>query len=108
MHPSGSTGLYFPGLEDIDSLFLATMDEMDKNIEDLIDIKDPVWEAMRERGRIEYVSSRGLYVPINLRTKDENEAVEAYYQAKHLATEAFRRGTLQMEGARFVKERRES
>jgi len=72
MHPSGSTGLYFPGLEDIDSLFLATMDEMDKNIEDLIDIKDPVWEAMRERGRIEYVSSRGLYVPINLRTKGNN------------------------------------
>jgi integrase len=46
--------------------------------------------------------------PINLRTKDENEAVEAYYQAKHLASEAFRRGTLQMEGARFVKDCRDS
>ncbi len=44
--------------------------------------------------------------PINLRTKDPAEAVEAYYQARETAAETFRRGTLRMEGARFLDEKR--
>lgn len=46
--------------------------------------------------------------PINLRTKDEAEAIEAYYQAKNLALETFKKGTLRMEGARFIAEKRAS
>ncbi|NLT71520.1 MAG: hypothetical protein GXX91_12630 [Verrucomicrobiaceae bacterium] len=38
--------------------------------------------------------------PINLRTKDSAEAVEAYYQARKLASETFRRSTLWTEGVK--------
>lgn len=44
--------------------------------------------------------------PINLRTKDQAEAIDAYYQARNESLEAFKRGTLRMEAARFLAEKR--
>jgi integrase len=44
--------------------------------------------------------------PMSLRTKVESEAVEAYYALLADARAAFRRGSLRMEGARFVADRR--
>lgn len=46
--------------------------------------------------------------PISLRTKIEEEAVEAYYALLADASVEFRKGTLRMEGARFVAEKREA
>jgi integrase len=44
--------------------------------------------------------------PVSLGTKIEAEAVEAYYSILADANAAFRRGSLRMEGARFINERR--
>lgn len=46
--------------------------------------------------------------PISLRTKIEEDAVEAYYALLADANVAFKKGTLRMEGARFVAEKREA
>ncbi len=43
--------------------------------------------------------------PISLGTKIESEAVEAYYAILADTSSAFRRGSLRMEGARFIAER---
>ena len=70
-----STGVpLFAGLEDVDDLFITTLDERETDVGNLIDIKDPVWEHMKERGAIEYRSGRGLYVPVNLMTKTNSTA----------------------------------
>ena len=44
--------------------------------------------------------------PISLGTKVEAEAVEAYYALRHDAQDAFRRGSLRMEAARFLEQKR--
>lgn len=65
-----ATGSMFPtSIEDKEDLLIATLDEMDKSVEDMVDIHDPVWMHFQENGGIEYVASRGLYRPINLRYK---------------------------------------
>jgi hypothetical protein len=46
--------------------------------------------------------------PISLGTKIEEDAVEAYYAFLADASVAFKKGTLRMEGARFIAEKREA
>lgn len=44
--------------------------------------------------------------PISLETKDEEEATAAYYALLAEANAAFKKGTLRMEGARFIAEKK--
>lgn len=69
--------LFAGDLSTVDDLFISTLDEMDKDTENLIDIHDPVWEHMKEHGGIEYRSGRGLNVPVHLVVKD-NPTIKHY------------------------------
>ena len=65
-----STGVpLFAGVEDVDDMFITTMDEMDKDVTDLIDIHDPFWKYIKTKSLIEYRDSIGNYVPVRLLDK---------------------------------------
>lgn len=71
-----STGVpLFAGVEDIDDMFIATMDEMDKEIQDELTVSHPIWEMLQRRNLIEYRDDIGNYVPVRLRTK-RNQTVK--------------------------------
>lgn len=67
----------FAGVEDIDDMFITTMDELDKEISSQLDIAHPVWEYYKANKRIEYRDSIGLYVPVRLRDK-ANATVKSF------------------------------
>src|SRR3990167_4531702 len=65
-----STGVpLFAGIEDLDDMFITTMEEMDKEIQDELSISHPIWEMLQRRNLIEYRDSIGTHVPVKLRTK---------------------------------------
>lgn len=66
---SSNGSVLFAGIEPIDDMFMATMDEMDKEISDEVVISHPIWEYLQRNNLIEYRDSIGLYVPVHLRTK---------------------------------------
>lgn len=58
-----STGIpLFSGVEDLDDMFMATMEEMDKEIMDEITISHPVWEYVQRNNLVEYVDEIGTHV----------------------------------------------
>lgn len=65
-----STGVpLFAGVEDVDDMFISTMDELDRDVVNLIDIKDPVWAYLKKRNLIDYRDNIGNYVPVRLMDK---------------------------------------
>lgn len=66
--PSPSIPL-FAGTEDVETIFLATMEEMDKEIADEVVIAHPLWEYLQKRKLIEYRDEIAIHVPVKLRTK---------------------------------------
>ncbi len=67
----------FAGVEDVDDLFIATMDEMDKEVVSHLTIEHPLWKYYEENDRIELRDSIGLYVPVKLLVK-ENSTVKDF------------------------------
>ncbi len=59
----------FAGIESLDDMFMATMEEMDKEVENLIDIKDPIYQYLKKNGLIELRDSIGTHVPVKLLDK---------------------------------------
>lgn len=65
-----STGVpLFAGIEKLDDMFIATMDEMDKEVGDQITIPHPVWKYLQDNKLIEYRDDIGNYVPVRLMDK---------------------------------------
>jgi len=75
VNPSGVQ--LFSGIESADDMFMATMEEMDKDPINLIDIKDPIWEYLKRHNMIEYVDDIGTYVPVHLLDK-KNSTVKDF------------------------------
>lgn len=59
----------FTGIEDLDDMFITTMEEHDKEVVNLIDIKDPVYQYLKKKKLIEYRDSIGTHVPVKLMDK---------------------------------------
>lgn len=63
-----STGIpLFAGIEDVDDMFMATMEEMDKEIMDEVTIAHPLWEYLKQNNLFEYVDEIGTHVIGHLR-----------------------------------------
>jgi hypothetical protein len=62
----------FAGTEDAEQLFLATMDALEDNGAEVIDIKDPLWRYLKKRNLIEYVGTIGTEVRIAVMDKENN------------------------------------
>lgn len=67
----------FDGIEDIDDMFIATMEERDKEVHEHIDIHDPVWAYLKKHNLIEYRSSIGTHKTVRLMDK-ENSTVKDF------------------------------
>ncbi len=52
----------FAGIEPLDDMFMATMEELDKEIVDELTVSHPVWEYVQRGGFIEYVDEIGTHV----------------------------------------------
>lgn len=59
----------FAGVEDLDDMFLATMEEMDKEVGDEITIPHPFYKYLRDNNKIEFRDSIGTHVPVRLMDK---------------------------------------
>ncbi len=57
----------FAGVEDLDDMFMATMEEFDKEIMDELSVSHPVWEYLQRNNLIEYVDEIGTHVAGRLR-----------------------------------------
>jgi len=63
-----STGIpLFAGIEDLDDMFISTMEEMDKEVMDELGFAHPVWEYLQRNNLIEYTAEIGTHVPVHLR-----------------------------------------
>lgn len=67
----------FAGVEDLDDMFIATMDEYDKEVSEQIKIPYPLWSYLESRKLIEHASDIGTYVPVHLLDK-LNSTVKDY------------------------------
>lgn len=65
----------FAGLEDKEQMFLATMEELDREVHSHIDIQAATWQFLKKRNLIEYRNSIGTHVPVRLMFK-ENATVK--------------------------------
>ena len=52
----------FSGIESLDDMFMATMEEMDKEIMDELTVSHPVWEYTQRNNLVEYVDEIGTHV----------------------------------------------
>jgi hypothetical protein len=52
----------FAGVEDLDDMFMATMEEMDKEISDELSIAHPLWEYLQQNNLIEYKDEINTHV----------------------------------------------
>ena len=59
----------FAGIEDIDDMFITTMEEMDKEVVDEITIAHPFYQYLEKNNLIETRSSIGTHVPVKLMDK---------------------------------------
>jgi hypothetical protein len=59
----------FAGIESLDDMFMTTLEEMDKEIENHIDIHDPLYKYLKKHNLIEYRDSIGTHVPVRLLDK---------------------------------------
>lgn len=63
-----STGIpLFAGIEDLDDMFIATMEEMDKEIADDITIAHPFFEYVQRHNLVEYRSEIATHIPVRRR-----------------------------------------
>ncbi|MEQ8495141.1 MAG: phage major capsid protein [Gammaproteobacteria bacterium] len=63
-----STGIpLFAGIEDVDDMFIATMEEMDKEVTDDLPIAHPFWEYMTRHDLVEYREEIATHVPVRRR-----------------------------------------
>lgn len=65
----------FAGTEETETMFLATMEEMDKEIADEVVVSHPLWEYLQRRKLIEYRDQIATHVPVKLRVK-KNQTVK--------------------------------
>lgn len=82
-----STGVpLFAGIEPLDDMFMATMEEMDKLVSDEVTIAHPFWEYLQRHKLIEYRDSIGTHVPVKLMTKQNTTSqwYTAYADAKNI------------------------
>lgn len=59
----------FAGIEDLDDMFMATMEEMDREVMDEVAISHPIYEYLQRHKLIEFRNSIATHVPVHLRTK---------------------------------------
>lgn len=65
-----STGVpLFSGVEDLDDMFMATMEEHDAEVMDEVSIAHPVWAYLQRHKLIEYRDSIGTHIPVKIRSK---------------------------------------
>lgn len=57
----------FAGVESLDDMFMATMEEMDKEVMDELSVSHPLWEYVQQKNLIEYVDEIGTHVRGSLR-----------------------------------------
>jgi len=62
----------FAGVEDLDDMFMTTMEELDKEVSDEVSIAHPLWEYLQRHNLIEYRDSIGTHVPVKLMYKGNN------------------------------------
>src|SRR3990167_6910124 len=63
-----STGIpLFAGVEDLDDMFMATMEELDKEVMDEVSIAHPFWEYLQQNNLFEYVDEIGTHIRGSLR-----------------------------------------
>jgi hypothetical protein len=63
-----STGIpLFAGIEDLDDMFIATMEEMDKEVGDDLVIAHPFFEYMQRHNLIEYREEIATHIPVRRR-----------------------------------------
>ena len=67
----------FAGAADADQLFLATMEELEKDVQNIIDVHDPVWRYLERNNLIEKRADISQYVPVKLMDK-ENSTVKDF------------------------------
>lgn len=68
-----SSGLnLFAGVEDIEDMFIATMEEMDKEVSNEVSISHPLWEYLQRHNLLEFRASIGTHVPVKLRPYKNN------------------------------------
>lgn len=71
-----STGVpLFAGIEDLDDMFISTMEEMDREISDELVIAHPFWEFIQKHNLIELRDDIGTHVPVR-RRKTRNPTVQ--------------------------------
>jgi len=59
----------FAGIEDLDDMFIATMDEMDKEVGEEISVPYPLWKYLEDNNLFEFRDDIGNYVPVRLLDK---------------------------------------
>lgn len=65
-----STGVpLFAGVENIDDMFITTMDELDKEVGEQISIPHPTWRYLKDNNLVEMRDEIGNYVPVRLLDK---------------------------------------
>lgn len=52
----------FAGVESLDDMFMATMEELDKEVMDELSVSHPIWEFLQQNNLIEYVDEIGTHV----------------------------------------------
>lgn len=59
----------FPGVESADDMFMATMEEYDKDPINVIDVNDALWNYLKSKGLIKYVPDIGTHEIVSLLDK---------------------------------------
>jgi hypothetical protein len=71
-----STGVpLFAGIEDLDDMFISTMEEMDKEISAELVVAHPFWEYIQRHNLVEMRDEIGTHVPVR-RNKTRNPTVQ--------------------------------
>lgn len=71
-----STGIpLFAGIEDLDDMFIATMEEMDSEVVDELGIAHPFWEYLQRYNLIELREDIQTHIPVR-RSKTRNPTVQ--------------------------------
>jgi hypothetical protein len=66
----------FAGTEDTEDLFLSTMEEVDKDVAEVIDVQNATWNYLKRNNLIEYRDSIGTEIKIPIMDED-NPTVKA-------------------------------
>jgi hypothetical protein len=71
LYSDGTSIPLFAGVEDTESMFIATLDELDqqRNVESEVKDHWAFWEYLKNKNLVEYADDIGLYYPVNLRRR---------------------------------------